>query len=130
MPAIQSLVLTDRTTPTPVNYTFVPNSVAEATGFYTLEVANSVPLGRPKFKIGTRRANGRLRTTIKLVVPVVQTEVINGISTPKIVRTAFVDVQFTFDENSSEQERNAVVGMFYSGFAASKVRTNDVLVKG
>jgi len=62
-------------------------------------------------------------------VPVVSTQVINGISTPVIVRTAYVDSTFTFDATSSEQERKDIVGMFASSLDSTKVLVNDTLVK-
>lgn len=127
MPQLQNLVLTDRAA-TPVAHTMAPRSkeggvavVAESTG---------VPIGDPKYTIAsTRTAGGRYKVTIKFVVPVVQTQTINGVSTPVVVRTAYVDTTFSFDASSSEAERNNVVGMFADSFAPAKLLVNDTVVK-
>lgn len=127
MPQLQNLVLTDRA-PTPVNHTYTPIGI-DANGVGALEETAGVPIGSPKFTIANKRVNGRFKVTLKLSVPIVQTETINGVSMPKVVRTAFVDSTFTFDGSSSEQERKDVVGLFQSSLDVSKVLVNDTLVK-
>jgi hypothetical protein len=90
---------------------------------------DGTPVSERKLSISQRRANGKVKTRLLLAVPVVQTETINGISTPKVVREAWVDCTFTFSLLSSEQERKDVVGMFMSALDPSKVLVNDSLVK-
>lgn len=127
MPQLQNLVLTDRAG-TPVNHTFTPVGI-DSNGVGTVEETNGVPIGSPKFTIANKRVNGRFKITTKLVVPVVQTETISGVSRPVVVRTAYVDATFTFDGSSSEQERKDCVGMYMSGLDPAKVLVNDTLVK-
>lgn len=127
MPQLQNLVLTDRAA-TPVAHTFAPRSkdggvavVAESTG---------VPIGDPKFTLSTTKtAGGRFKTVMKLSIPVVQTQTVNGVSTPVVVRTAYVDATFSFGNNSSLQERKDAVGLFSSALAPGAVLVNDVLTK-
>lgn len=129
MPTFQSVVLTDRTA-TPVNMTFNPADRNVQTGVVT--VAHSVDgsiLARKKFSISKRRVNGKSKTRILFYAPVVQTEVINGISSPKVVRESYVDCTFTFPNSTSEQERNDVVGMFQSAFGNTKTLVHDTIVK-
>lgn len=128
MPQLQNLVLTDRTSPTPVNHTFTPLDV-DANGVGVVEATNGTPIGSPKFTIQNRRANGSFKVRLRLSVPVVQTETINGVSNPKIVRSGHVDAVFTFHQTSSEQERRDIVGMFASSLETGKVLVNDTLVK-
>lgn len=128
MPQLQNLVLTDRAT-TPVNHTFAPLDIDPKTGVASVSEGNGVPIGSPKYTILLKRVNGRYKAQLKLSVPVVQTQTINGISTPVVVRTAYVDAMFTFDGGSSEQERKDVVGMFESSLGSTKTLTNDVLTK-
>lgn len=127
MPQLQNLVLTDRAT-TPVAHTFVPRDIRDNIG--TVVESSGIPIGDSRFTISTTRtAQGKCKSRAQLTVPVVQTQTVNGVSTPVVVRTAYVDVTFTFDATSTEQERKDVVGMFQSAFDASKVLVNDAIVK-
>ena len=127
MPQLQNLVLTDRAA-TPVAHTFTPINI-DANGVGTVAETGTVPVGEPKFSIQNKRVNGRFKVTLKLSVPVVQTQTINGISTPTVVRTAYVDATFAFDGTASEQERKDIVGMFQSSLDPAKVLVNDTLIK-
>jgi len=127
MPQLQNLVLTDRAA-TPVSHTFTPINI-DTNGVGTVAETGTVPIGEPKFSIQNKRVNGRFKVTLKLSVPVVQTQTINGISTPTVVRTAYVDATFTFDGTASEQERKDIVGMFQSSLDPAKVLVNDTLIK-
>lgn len=130
MPALQSIQLTDRAA-TPVTKTLVPTggpkgsvgrvAVADATGNLLSETALTV---------SGRRTAQRLRSSVKLSVPIIANEVINGVSVPKVARVSYATVEFSFALDSSEQERNDVVGMLASAFATSKVLVHDTVVKG
>lgn len=128
MPQLQNLVLTDRAG-TPANHTFVPRDIVG--GIATVVESSGVPLGDKRVTLGLRRTteNGRYKATLKFAFPTVVTETINGVSSPKVVRTAYVDVDFTFDPTSTEQERKDVVGMVQSAFDADEALTNDFLTK-
>lgn len=129
MPNLQSLVLTDRQA-TPVNHTLLP--VSEKDGLATVAVADATgaAITEKRFTIQSKRSNGRTRVTMRLKVPTVVTEVINGVSSPVVVRDALVDCTFVFADTSTMQERNDVVGMFASALATTKPLVNDTLVKG
>lgn len=128
MPALQTLVLTDRATPTPVAHTFVP--VGMSNGVVTLAKSmDGTLVNERKLTLSHKRANGKVKTREVLYVPEVQTETINGVSYPKIVNEAWVDCTFTFTNRSSEQFRKDVVGMFQSGLEPAKVMINDMIVK-
>jgi hypothetical protein len=127
MPQLQNLVLTDRAA-TPVNHTFLPRDIADGVG--TVVESSGVPIGDNRFSVTMRRtAEGRYKSTLKGVFPIVQTQTINGISTPVVVRTAYADITFSFDGSSTEQERKDVVGMMASSLGASQVLVNDTVVK-
>lgn len=129
MPALQSLVLTDRQT-TPVNHTLLPVNKAEGgMGVVALADASGAFLTERRFSIMSRRVNGRVKTSLKLRVPTIVTEVINGVSAPSVSREAFVDCTFTFADSSTEAERNDVVGMFASALATTKPLVHDTIVK-
>lgn len=127
MPQLQNLVITDRAT-TPVNHTFVPLDIQGNVG--ALIESTGVPIGNNKFTIGlSKTAQGRYRATMNLTVPIVANEVINGVSRPTVVRTGYAQCVFTFDETSTEQERNDVVGLIASALGVSKTLVNDTVVK-
>lgn len=127
MPQLQPLVLKDRATPTAVDHTFSPNNISEGVG--AVVESTGVPVGNSRYTISLRQSNGRYRATIQLSVPIVQNETINGVTTPKVVRTAYADVTFTFDRTSTEAERNNLVGMLADSLAANKVLVHDTVVK-
>lgn len=126
MPQLQNLVLTDRAA-TPVNHTFTPEgikgdvaSVVESTG---------VPVGANRFTISlTRNGNGKYKANLRLAMPVVQTQTINGVSSPVVVRAAYADLTFTFDPTSTTQERKDIVGMLADSLGTSKTLVNDAVV--
>lgn len=127
MPALQQVVLTDRAA-TPVNHTLVPMG-NPSNGVAIVAKSDGTLVGERKLSLSQRRVNGKVKNRLLLALPVVQTETINGVSTPKVVREAWVDATFTFSLQSSEQERKDAVGMFMSALDPSKVLVNDMLVK-
>ena len=128
MPALTTTVLKDRTTPTPVDHTFTPESIKDGVG-QVIETSG-VPIGNSRLSVSSRKlSTGKYKSEVRLAVPVVSSETINGITSPKILRTAFVSAQFTFDETSSEAERNNIVGMFADALSPSKTLVNDTVVK-
>lgn len=127
MPQLQTTVLTDRQS-TPVNHTFVPRDIVGGVG--TCVESTGIPKGNSELSISTRStSNGVYKSRIKLMVPIVQTETVNGVSRPVVVRTSYADVTFTFSSESTEEERNNLVGMFADAFDPSNVLVNDAVVK-
>lgn len=130
MPSIQNLILTDRQG-TPVNYTLVPSgSPGPGVGVVALADASGAAVTERRLSVGLRKSGDRVRTTIKYQVPIIATEVVNGISTPKVLRVGYVDINFNFHNTHSEAERNNLVGEIASALASSKVLINDTVVKG
>lgn len=127
VPQLQNLVLTDRAT-TPVNHTFTPSGIDPKTGVAEVVETNGTPVGEPRYTIAMRKNGSRAKASVKFVVPVVQTQTINGIATPVVVRTTYVTAEFSFDLRSSAQERKDAVGMFYSSLASGATLVNDTLV--
>lgn len=127
MPQLQSLVLTDRSTPTPDDLTFLPRDIVAGVG--TVINTGGVPIGEKRVSVSSRKANSRYHGELRLVIPVVATETVNGISRPVVVRTAYVTVKTSFDEKSSEQERDDAIGLTASALSPGKALVNDALVK-
>lgn len=126
MPQLQNLVLTDRKA-TPVAHTFTPFDIKNGVG--TVVEQTGVPVGNNRFTVSLRRVgNTRYKAQLQLVMPVTQNETINGIVTPKVVRTAYADLSFTFEATSSDQERKDLVGMLQSSLDTAKVLVNDTVI--
>lgn len=127
MSARGNLVVNDRAG-TPVAHTFSPDG-DDVNGVHIYSEKTTVPAGNPRYTIGLRQTNGRYRPSIKLQIPVVQTQTISGVDSPVVVRTAFAEVNFTFDALSSEQERADCVGQLANSLAAAQTQINDLVVK-
>lgn len=127
MAARGNIVVKDRTSPTPVDRTFTPDG-DDANGVHVFSEKTGVPAGNARITASLRQSAGKYRPTIRLTLPIVQTQTLNGISTPVVVRTAYADVSFTFDALSSVQERADAVGMTANSLLAAQTMLNDMLV--
>lgn len=126
MSARTNLILKDRAG-TPVSHTFSPDG-DDAKGVHLFSEKTGVPAGNPRFTAALKQSPGKYRPSLRLSIPVVQTQTINGVSTPIIVRTAYADVSFTFDALSSDQERKDCVGMIADALPAAQTMINDMIV--
>jgi hypothetical protein len=126
MPALQSISVNDRATPTPVAHAFAPRDVSQGVGL----VVNStgVPVGEEKLTISMRKSGSKYRGKLTLTAPVVVTETINGVSAPRVARTAYATLEVTFDETSSTQERTNLIGMIADALGTSKTLVHNTLV--
>lgn len=127
MPQLQNVVLKDRAT-TPVDHTFTPRDIRDGVG--TVVETTGVPVGNSRLSVALRLTpSGSYKGTMKLAVPVVVNETINGVVVPKVARTSYANIELTFDATSAEAERNNLMGMLESAFKASTVLVNDTFVK-
>jgi len=126
MSARGNLVLTDRAA-TPVAHTYSPDG-DDSNGVHLYSEKTGVPAGNPRFSSSLKSSNGKYRPSLRLSLPIVQTQTINGVSTPVVVRTSYVEVNFTFDQLSSTQERADAVGLMYSALPAAQTQINDLVV--
>jgi len=125
MPQLQNVVLKDRQA-TPADHTFTPLDISNGVG--TVVESSGVPVGQNRLTISQRSSAGKFRPSLRLALPVVQTQTINGVATPVVVRTAYVEVNFTFDATSTFDERNNLVGLLSSALDPSKALINDTVV--
>jgi hypothetical protein len=126
MSARTNLVVNDRAA-TPVAHTFSPDG-DDANKVHVYSEKTSVPAGNPRFTASLRKSGGKYRPQLRFQLPVVQTQVINGVSSPVVVRTAFVELNATFDELSTDQERKDAIGLMANTLAAAQTQINDLLV--
>lgn len=113
---------------TPVNLTFVPRDI-DAKGVGAVVNSSGTPIGEKRCSVSMTKRNNRYYGEVRLSLPVVVTETINGVASPVVVRTAFVTLTATFDEKSTEQERTDAIGLMSSALGTTKVLVNDALVK-
>lgn len=126
MPAIQSLVLTDRES-TPADHTFAPSGEL-AQGVYGLtETGVTYDIEAATVSISARKTPDRHRMRLVLKVPIVQTETINGVASPKVVRTYYAELSTNFPRSGELQERKNVIGMIQSALDADENLTADTL---
>lgn len=126
MSARTNLVINDRAA-TPVAHTYSPDG-DDQNGVHLWSEKTSVPAGNPRFTARLASSNGKYRPSLRLQVPVMQTQVINGVSSPVLVRTAYAEVNFTFDALSSTQERTDCVGLMVNALAVAQTQINDLVV--
>lgn len=126
MSARTNLVINDRAA-TPVAHTYSPDG-DDRNGVHIYSEKTSVPAGNPRFTAALKYSAGKYRPTLRLQVPVVQTQTINGVDSPVVVRTAYGECNFTFDALSTEQERKDCVGLLANALAAAQTQIDDLLV--
>lgn len=126
MAARANLVIKDRAS-TPADHTFTPDG-DDPNGVHVFTEKTGVPAGNARFTSQLRRSKGKYRPTLRLAVPVVATQTINGVDSPVVVRTAYVELSATFDELSTAQERANAIGMMANSLATAQTMINDILV--
>nr|URG15408.1 MAG: coat protein [Leviviridae sp.] len=125
MPQLQQMVLQDRANP-PVDHTFTPRNIVGGVG--ELVESQGVPVGEKRFTVSLRKTqNGRYKATLKLAIPVVAAKLVDGISTPTVVRTAYVEVNTDFAGTSSQEERADAIGLMTSALASDNTMINSVV---
>lgn len=112
-----SITVNDRES-TPVAHIFAPRAIVP--GAATFVESGTVPIGEKTLIVRHRKSGTRFHTRITLAVPTLVTETINGVSVPKVPRTAFLDLNIRFDDTSTLQERKNAVGMLANALAASQ----------
>lgn len=101
MPQLDTLVLKDHLG---ADVTFEPGDVTN--GVATTVSSTGVPVGDKiaSFSV-TKTQAGKRKALLKIALPVVQDVVVAGISRPTVVRTAYAELTFSFDQTSSTVER-------------------------
>lgn len=127
MPTMSTVVLADRET-TPVNHSFVANNVVNGVAYLRNRAASGVPIEDKVLSISSRQAGKRDKDKLVLTVPIVQTQTVNGISTPVVVRNGGFEINFFFDVTATDQERKNIMGMAYSLLGTLQSQIVDVVV--
>lgn len=124
MPALTSITVDDRES-TPVSHTYNPTTPKG--NVWNWVNSDGVPIGDEQLSLSiTKTPSGKYKVRWKLADPVVVTETINGVDRPSVERTAYAEIHFTFDEDSSAQERKNLVGKTYNLLASGQAFTTSV----
>jgi hypothetical protein len=67
---------------------------------------------------------------ISLSVPTLVAETINSVVVYTVARTARAKVSLDFDQATTQQERDNIMGMLEDALGASTAQVNDVVVDG
>lgn len=126
MAQFASFTLNDRET-TPVAHVFLPTQ-SPTPDTFVAKRGTGVPIADEIVTISNRVSGTKRKVRFLLVLPIVQTETINGISTPKVVRRSIAEVNLTFEDSSSTQERKNLVGMTYNALASTQAMLDATFV--
>jgi hypothetical protein len=77
-------------------------------------------VGEKRLTLSMKKVGARYKGQVRLALPVVVNETINGVTAPRVVRTAYVDVAVMFDGTSTRQERIDAIGMIADSLDASQ----------
>lgn len=129
MAQLQNLVVTDRQTPTPTNFTLAPDGERGGVGSVAKADASGIAISKKRLSLERRPNGSRIRFVEKWQFPTMVTETVNGVAVPRVARVAYVDITWNFQDTHTEQERNDVVGMVTSGHETGKAFVHDTIVK-
>lgn len=112
------------------DFVFKPSGI-DNNGVATLVNGEGVILADKKHSISARTSTQRRKATLKLDLPVVSDETINGISQPKQVRKAYVRADFDFSVMSNTSERlmarKLLIAALDSELAISVIDNNEAI---
>lgn len=129
MPTPTDIVISDGES-TPVAHTFEPE-LRDGNGVFHFAEKDGVPIGDNKFTVLLKSPQNRgdlYRGKLVLSLPTVVTETINGVDSPKIARTAYVEVGFRFSDESTTQERKNAIRLMSDALAGTSSLLDDVVV--
>jgi hypothetical protein len=101
MPAFAPITIADGNT-TPVDHTYAPNG--RPNGVAEFSEKDGIPVGDNSLTVSSKHG-AREKISLRLRLPQVVEETINGVMSPRVVRTAYVRVDFDFSEMSTLEER-------------------------
>lgn len=123
MPQASTITINDRES-TPVAHVFTPDS--EKDGVWTFREITGVPVGENMLTNSLKRSTGKIRVRTQIKCPIVQTETVNGISAPTVIRASYGSIELTFAETSTLQERKNLVGLLANALSAAQATLNLV----
>ena len=126
MAQLTSIVLNDGT----ANVTFLPHEITSQNVARLRTTAETV-IGAEELSVQARDAVSNRRVTLKVTLPVVQNEVINGITTPKVVRQQIATVELSLPKTSvkgdRKRARNLIASALSNALIAAVIDSNESL---
>jgi hypothetical protein len=114
---------------TPVTHTFTPNGFDKNNPIAFFRNSGSTHIEDENLSISWRETATNRKVRLKLTLPTVVSETINGVTRSSLERVAIADVQFTFSSTSVEQERDNFVGLLVNALSASNTVLHNTVVK-
>jgi len=128
MSAFPSLATVDRET-SPLAHTFVPREKSEDVITWAERHATAA-VGDKVFTAQKRASGvGKRKVRLKLAVPYVVTQTINGVNVVTVDDIDYVDCTFTLSTKRTDQDRKNLVGMFQGLLDAADANVVDMIVK-
>lgn len=109
MAQLSPIVLNDGT----ADVTFVPYEI-DSNNVARLRTASETAIGAFELSVQGRDAVTNRRVTVKVSVPTVQTETVNGIATPKVVRKQIASVELSLPKTSLTADRVVIRSLIAS----------------
>lgn len=109
------------------NHTFNPAGLTD-TGTDLFLSSTGTPIADKRLTVSIKDTAKRKSAQVKLTLPVVQTETVNGISSPVVVRSAYVTLDVSFDRRSTDAERADAVAFISSATLDTQTLLQSVLV--
>lgn len=112
----------------PNTYTYTPsNKNKDGVHEFRNKDANGVPVGDSTLTLSLRETPSGYKAKLKLAVPQVVTETINGVSNPKVARENWASVEFFFSDKSTVAERVELVKQIADAFDTDQTFINGVV---
>lgn len=121
-----SLSVLDRAA-TPVAHVFAYDG--SKNGVHHFVEAGTVPFGQRRLTISNTFSNGKYRIVKKLSTPILVTEVVNGVSVPRVIDTIYSESKFTFSDRTTEAQRNEHVGIHVNAELPNQPVIHATIVK-
>lgn len=131
MPSIAAITINDGAT-TPVSHIFAPIDVRDGVGELAERRASGSLIGENKLGLSTRRvsASKRDKSEVRIAVPKVVTETINGVAVDKVVGTSYIRIHADWDQHHTPEERTALKGLVRNAMAATGQDLLDKVFRG
>lgn len=131
MPAIAAITINDGAA-TPASHVFAPIDVKSGVGELAERRPSGSLVGENKLGLSTRRvsASRRDKSEIRLAIPKVVTETVNGVSVDKVVGTSYIRILADWDSNHTLDERTALKGLVRNAMAATGQDLLDKVFRG
>lgn len=124
MPAVVPVVLSNHAPSSPVTYTVHPAGQPKDDGVWEWQGDNSIPAQRVRLtsKVNRITPGKRMKSEVRVVLPIVETQVINGVSQQVVVDYNYATVSMDMSAKATNASRGET-----AAYAASAVLPGSVV---